>query len=322
MTSGGNMNRNIMVPVDGSPFSREAVLHGLRLASQSGAILRLVRIGTAATITGSPDGFAGENLRLREIHAAELGELYSIAAECRAHSTVSVTASLQYGPVVDTLIGYARRHNVDLIVMRSHGRKGFARAWFGSVADALIRESGIPVLVVKASSVATGLEDGFAVKRILIPLDGSLLSEQSIEPAIALARVNGASITLLKVVTPARKSNGQVQSAIGPAPASDVAQDQRYLNSCLGELEKSLMVNRRVVVADDVAAAILETAEAMEADVIAMSTRGRGAIKRVTSGSVADIVVRESPVSTMVIHPVLAIPDFQPAIFKGIAVPA
>ena len=39
------MYRNIMVPVDGSPFSREAVLHGLRLASKSGAILRLVRTG-------------------------------------------------------------------------------------------------------------------------------------------------------------------------------------------------------------------------------------------------------------------------------------
>jgi nucleotide-binding universal stress UspA family protein len=316
------MYRNIMVPVDGSPFSREAVLHGLRLASQSGAILRLVRVGTAATITGAPDGFAAENQRLRQIHAAELGELYSIAAECRAHSTVNVTASLQYGPVVDTLIGYAKRHRVDLIVMRSHGRKGLARAWFGSVADALIRESGIPVLVAKASSVATALEDGFAVKRILIPLDGSLLSEQCIEPAIALARINGASITLLKVVTPDRSANGHLQSAIGPAPANDVARDQRYLNSCLGDLERSLTVNRRVVIADDVAGAILETAEAMEVDLIAMSTRGRGAIKRVTSGSVADLVVRESPVSTMVVHPHLTIADFQPPVFRNLAVPA
>jgi nucleotide-binding universal stress UspA family protein len=316
------MYRNIMVPVDGSPFSREAVLHGLRLASQSGAILRLVRIGTAATITGAPDGFAVENQRLRQIHAAELGELYSIAAECRAHSTVNVTAALQYGPVADTLIGYAKRHRVDLIVMRSHGRTGFARAWFGSVADALIRESGTPVLVVKATSVATALEDGLAVKRILVPLDGSLLSEQSIEPAIALARINGASITLLRVVTPSRKPNGELQSAIGPAPASEVSQDQRYLNSCLGGLERSLTVNRRIVIADDVPAAILETAEAIEADLIAMSTRGRGAIKRVTSGSVADRVVRESPVSTMVIHPHLEIADFQPAIFKGLAVSA
>ena len=316
------MFRNIMVPVDGSPFSREAVLHGLRLASQSGAILRLVRVGTSSTITGGPDGFAVENERLREIHCAELSELYSIAAECRAHSTVNVTASLQYGPVADTLIGYAKRQKVDLIVMRSHGRKGFARAWFGSVADTLIRESGIPVLVVKAPSVATALESGFVVKRILVPLDGSLLAEQSIEPTISLARINGAAITLLKVVTPSKRT-GEIESAVGPAAASEVANAQRYLETCLGaDRERSIKVTRRVIVAEDVAATILTTANSMEADLIAIGTRGRGAIARARSGSVADRVVRESPVSTMVIHPSLSIADFQPAFIKGIVATA
>lgn len=315
------MYRSIMVPVDGSPFSREAVLHGLRLASQSGAILRLVRVGTSSTITGGPDGFAVENQRLRDIHAAELSELYTIAAECRAHSTVNVTASLQYGPVVDTLIGYARRQKVDLILMRSHGRKGFARAWFGSVADGLIRESGIPVLVVKAPSVATAVESGFVFNRILVPLDGSLLAEQSIGPAVSLARINDAAITLLKIVPPARRADGQTESSIGPAAASEVSVAQRYLETCLSaDLERSLRVTRRVIVAEDVAGAILTAAENMEADLVAIATRGRGAIARATSGSVADRVVRQSPVSTMVIHPLLQIADFQPAFIKGLEV--
>ena len=314
------MYRNILVPVDGSPFSREAVLHGLRLAAQSGAILRLVRVGTSATITVGPDGFASANERLREIHSAELAELYSIAAECRAHSTVNVTASIQYGPIADTLIGYAKRQKVDLIVMRSHGRKGFARAWFGSVADALIRESGIPVLVVKASSVATGLEGGLVFNRILVPLDGSLLAEQSIEPAVALARINGAAITLLKVVTPSQqRSSKELASSIGAASAGEVSNAQRYLDTCLGpDLQRSVSVTRRVIVADDVAATILSAAESMEADLVAIATHGRGAIARVTNGSVADRVVRESPVSTMVIHPVLHVGDFQPEFIKAV----
>ena len=312
------MYRNIMVPVDGSPFSREAVVHGLRLASQSGAILRLVRVGTSSTITGGPDGFAAENERLREIHSTELSELYSIAAECRAHSTVNVTASLQYGPVVDTLVGYAHRQNVDLIVMRSHARKGLARAWFGSIADGLIRESGIPVLVVKSPSVATALESGFAVKRIIVPLDGSLLAEQSIEPTLAMARIYGATITLLKVVTPLKRHvEGQLESAIGAASATEVAIAQRYLATCLGhERERSVKVTRRVIVADDAASAVLAAAASMEADLVAIATRGRGAIARATSGSVANRILRESPVSTMVIHPVLQIQDFQPAFMR------
>lgn len=300
------MYRNVMVPVDGSSFSREAVLQGLRIASQSGATLRLVRVGSAPLLAGGPDGFAVESESLRQIHSAELADLYSIAAECRAHSTVNVTASLQYGPVVDALIGYARRQRVDLIVMRSHTRRGLARAWFGSIADGLIRESGIPVLVVRPPSVATGLENGFHFRRILIPLDGSSLAEQSLAGAVALARIDGAQLTLLRVVPSTRaRERGVLESSIGPAKAKDVADAQRYLNSVLtGTLDRSIVVTRRIVVADDVSAAILRHAESDEADLIAISTRGRGAIKRVTSGSVADRILREAQVSAMVLHPV------------------
>jgi nucleotide-binding universal stress UspA family protein len=303
--NGGSMYRNIMVPVDGSPFAREAVLHGLRIASQTGATLRLVRVGSAPILHSGPEGFSLENEKLRELHTAELADLYSIAAECRAHSTVNVTASVQHGPVVDTLIGYARRQRVDLIVMRSHARKGLARVWFGSVADALIRDSGIPVLVVRPPSVATGLDSGFSYRRILVPLDGSLLAEQSLRPAMALARIDQACVTLLMVITPPQANrDGELQSAIGPASAREVAAAQRYLDWLVSSHpDRSTSVIRRVVISDDVPGSILSAAEGMEADLIAIATRGRGAIARATSGSVADRVVRESPVSTMVIHP-------------------
>jgi nucleotide-binding universal stress UspA family protein len=305
--NGGSMYRNIMVPVDGSPFAREAVLHGLRIASQSGATLRLVRVGSAPVLQGGPEGFTLDNERLRQLHTAELADLYSIAAECRAHSTVNVTASLQQGPVVDALIGYAKRQRVDLIVMRSHARKGLARVWFGSVADKLIRDSGIPVLVVRPPSVATALESGYNYRRILIPLDGSRLAEQSLEAAGALARIDQASITLLMIVNPRENQRkGELQSAAGPASAREVASAQHYLESLFASrLDRSTSVCRRVVISDDVAGSILASAEAMEADLIAIATRGRGAIARAAGGSVADRVMRESPVSTMVIHPMI-----------------
>jgi len=296
------MYRNIMVPVDGSSFAREAVLQGLRIASQSGATLRLVRVATTPVLSNG-DSFGIESESLREMRNAELAELYSIAAECRAHSTVNVTASLQNGPVGDALIGYAHRHRVDLIVMRSHARRGLARVWFGSVADKLIRESGIPVLVVRPPSVATALGSSFGYKRILVPLDGSLLAEESLRRILPLAHIDGSQITLLRVVAPSRQRE-HLESSIGPADASDVAEAQRYLNTLLtSSLDKPLKVNRRVIVADDVASTILHCAEIEESDLVAIATRGRGAIARARSGSVADTVMREAPVSALVIHP-------------------
>src|SRR6185295_20285802 len=76
---GGVMYRNIMVPVDGSSFSREAVVHGLRIASRCGANLRLVRVAVAPIALGGPDGYTIENESLRQLRAEALADLYSIA---------------------------------------------------------------------------------------------------------------------------------------------------------------------------------------------------------------------------------------------------
>ena len=302
------MYRNIMVPVDGSSFSREAVFHGLRIASRCGATLRLVRVSVAPLTLGAPDGYVAESESLRQLRSTALADLYSIANECRSHTTVNVTASLESGPVVDALVGYARRYEVDLIVMRSHGRKGLARVWFGSVADQLIRESAIPVLVVRPPSIATALENGFQVNRILVPLDGSALAEQSLDSAVSIARTDGSALTLVRVVTPCRRESGVLESDIGPANADDVSAAKRYLDALLTAPEyRSISVARRVIVAKDVAGAILHLAETAETDLIAIATRGRNAVARATGGSVADVLMRESPTSVLVVHPRMAV---------------
>lgn len=297
------MFSNIMVPIDGSPFSREAVIQGLRIASQSGAALRLVRVGQTTPL--HTELVSRQTARKSREQSAELADLYMIAAECRANSTVNVSAAYLQGPVVDSLMGYAARHMVDLIVMRSHGRSGLARAWFGSVADDLIRDSSCPVLVVGMPSVATAIENGLKFSRILIPLDGSALAEQMLNATVAVARLERADITLLRVVKPnTRVVPGEPQATIGPAPARDVAEAEAYLDSLLPEAsDRALHVSRRVVISDDIAGSILSEAAISECDLIAIATRGRGGLARSTAGSVADHVLRHSPVCTMVLRP-------------------
>lgn len=299
------MFRNVMVPVDGSSFSREAVLQGLRLASLYGATLRLVKVATTPPFSSGPEAVALDAHAANDMHAAELANLYAIAAECRAHSTINITASLERGPVVDALCGYARRNAVDLIVMRSQARSGIARIWFGSVADALIRESGVPVLIVRPPSIGTALEKGYSYRKILVPLDGSVLAEQALPRAVSFARFEAATIVLVRVVAPSgAPGDGVLVSTIGPAAERDVSAAQSYLDSIAVQYGSGVQMSTRVVVSADTPSAILRAAEAEEVDLITMATRGQGMIARTLGGSVSDRVMRESVTSTLIVHPV------------------
>lgn len=299
------MYRVIMVPVDGSAFSREAVFQGLRLARNNGAQLRLVRVASIPGLVGGQDIVSLENTARASERDTMLGELYRLAAECRANSAVDVTASVEDGPVADALRGHALRHAVDLIVMGTHARRGIARVWLGSVADRLIRETGLPILLVRPPSLATELTDGSCYKRIIVPLDGSPLAERSLQPALDLAKLEHAEVTLLRVVPVERNmSAGELHAAIGPARASDVDQAERYLAGVRVRLaDHHVRVRSAVVVADDIPSAIVGFAQANDGDLIAIATHGRGGIARAVLGSVADRVMSEGVLSALVIHP-------------------
>ena len=299
------MYRVIMVPVDGSAFSREAVFQGLRLARKSGAQLRLVRVASV-TMPGGPDTLALESAAWTLERDDLRTQLYHLANECKSNSHVEVSATVEEGPIADALRGHALRHGVDLIVMATHARRGMARAFLGSVADQLIRESGIPVLVVRPPSLATELIDGPCYKRIIVPLDGSALAERSLDPAITLARMEHAQLTLLRIVTPdketpAGKNAGPTGASRRPAGLDDA---ERYLAKIRMNLaEPGLRVHSAIVFAEDVPRAIVRFAQANDEDMIAIATHGRGGIARAIMGSVADRVMSEGVLSMLVVHP-------------------
>lgn len=299
------MYRVIMVPVDGSAFSREAVFQGLRLARKSGAQLRLVRVASATAMPGGPDTVALETAAWTIEHDDLRTQLYRLAAECKSNSHVEVSATVEEGPIADALRGHALRHGVDLIVMATHARRGMARAFLGSVADQLIRETGIPVLVVRPPSLATELIDGPCYKRIIVPLDGSPLAERSLDPAIALARMEHAQLTLLRILTPDKKTpvgqRGATSTSTRPSGLDDAEQYLARMRMAL--VEPGLRIHSAVVVADDVPRAIIGFAQAGDDDLIAIATHGRGGIARAIVGSVADRVMSEGMLSMLVVHP-------------------
>lgn len=299
------MYRVIMVPTDGSGFDREAIRVALRIADRTAARVRLVRV----LATGTFSGVAAEGTPLpldvsRSERDSVLSELYSLAAECRATSKADVCVDLHAGPVSDVLQGYARRNDVDLIVMSTHGRSGISRLSLGSVTDSLIRHTTIPVLVVKppTSYLNPQVVEGF--RRIIVPLDGSVLAEQILPRVLTLAKLEDAEITLLNVLVPQSYSQKEIADPVLPWWDKDVATAQTYLLRIAGGLRgEGVAVTTDIVIAENVANAIRDFASREKADLIAIATHGRGGLARMLRGSVADAIMHSGRMSMLVLKP-------------------
>lgn len=146
-------------------------------------------------------------------------------------------------------------------------------------------------------------------KKILIPLDGSELSEKVLPYASKLAKQIGAEVVLLKVVpTPIHEYSfsglaGLSSQPIHPTPAEDLyAQAEGYLQRVAFDYFPDQNVTLEVS-GGSTAETILDFATAQGVGLIAMTTHGRGGIARLVLGSVADEIVRLAHIPVLLVRP-------------------
>jgi nucleotide-binding universal stress UspA family protein len=148
----------IVVPLDGSELAEAAMAHAETLARATGAPMHLVRVvDTPPLMRVSGVGLGIEQAalsaaltRIEAEEAAATEYLEAMRQQLVARGQVTTTAVVT-GEVVPELLGAVRPR--DLLVMTTHGRTGLARWFFGSVAEAVIRRSPVPVLLVRSVAV-------------------------------------------------------------------------------------------------------------------------------------------------------------------------
>lgn len=302
------MPHTLLVPLDGSPAAERAVGLAARLARTGGATLNLVHVHTPAVL--DPISIAGMPVLDAELRslAAEHERTYltRVAAQVTSPDLTPVIARLE-GPVVPTLIAHARATHADLIVLTTHGRGGFAQFWLGSVADALIRHSVAPLLLLRPKTPIAAFESE-PFRNIMVLLDGSTLAESVLPHAQELATREGAAIILLRVVDTLPAPNAMPyadmyrldQATIGKARTEARA----YLNDQAERLRAAgLTVQTQVTQDDEPWRAILAAAEANTVDLIAMATRGQGGMAKLFIGSTADKLLRGCALPILLVHP-------------------
>lgn len=310
------MYRSILVPVDGSAFGEHALPLAATIARRAGARLTLAHVHEpTATLYGEGAIVLSEDLD-RIYRQQKRAYVESIPARLGKNAPPTITTKLLEGGVIESIAGHVAEEQVDLVVMTTHGRGPLGRFWLGSVADKLVRQLSVPLLLVHPAATAPDLSAERVIRHILVPLDGSELAERVVTPATAVGELMDSDYTLLRVVKPVHPTMpytegmsiaqmaGEILDRIEQLQGEVRKEAQDYLNGVAGRLRaRSLRVQTRIAVEEHPVTTILHEAATRSADLVAIETHGRAGLSRLFLGSVADKVLRGSTVPILVQRP-------------------
>jgi nucleotide-binding universal stress UspA family protein len=301
------MLHTVLVPLDQSSPAEQALGMAATLAKATGARIELLLC--------HPTTAYGELLETSPLLASGEESIYlnAMVDELGRRTGLVVRGQVRTGRAAEVICARAREVSADLIVMTSHGRTGLRRALLGSVTDEVVRESPIPVLVLRpTATVSWRVAEPVRFRRILIPLDGVTRSDAIIEAALRIARAcHVLPILLLRVVHPITLYASGPGVPFHPTPMPDpegtalLAERAREdLIEVARHVERAGDVRAEISVAvsDQPARTLLEIAESRKADLIAMATNARGA-SRLVAASVTDQVMRDCSLPLLLLHP-------------------
>jgi nucleotide-binding universal stress UspA family protein len=148
------MYKRILVAVDGSDTARHAFEAALALAQSEGAELQPHYIVENASIYYNVPGYDPSVLRNQLIaQGNELGKTFTAqmqAAGVKGAMKVDEASSL--ADVSSLILDAAKDFDADLLVLGTHGRRGFKRLVLGSVAEQCVRQASLPVLLIPAAA--------------------------------------------------------------------------------------------------------------------------------------------------------------------------
>jgi len=288
----------ILCPIDFSEFSVRAYRHGLSLAEHYRAKLvaqHIVEIWRypSATFAASARLYDEFCEALQEQGKEQLQEF----VKTHAHAEIQPEQVVHQGLAADSILALAEARKTDVIVMGTHGRRGYDRLVLGSVTDRVMRTAPCPVLAVckppQESTAADKERTHHHLNRVLFCTDFSQDSKRALSFAISAAAEYDAELTLLHVLedvpSPAKK-----EAAIAAAT--------QQLDKMIPPEERTTFKTKTAVRMGKPYQQIIQFATEAKIDLVAMGVHGWGALDRAVFGSTTYRVLQLGPC------PVLAVP--------------
>ncbi len=269
------MLHEILVPLDGSVLADRVLLHLRRVLVRKGSHVVLLRVLDDPARSGHERSFADAHLQDQRRRLEDLG--------------ARVDTAIAEGDAAGEILRLAAERSPSLVAMSTHGRSGFDRWIWGSVAERLLREAQRPLFLLNPRALPEELhavEGRF--RRILAPLDGSEIAASVLPLVTALARLYDSEVILFHAAPHAE--------ATTPADEEAIASLNRHRR----EMEAAGVRARVEMRTESPAIAILDAAESEEVELVAMTAHGRTGSERWAFGSVAEKVLRHSPCPILV----------------------
>ena len=144
------MATHVLVPIDDSDQATKALEFALEEhADAQITALNVIDPSDFYAATGIEGGAMANYEQIRENHENRAKNLLEGARDRAAEAGVELETDHVLGGVSRTIIEYAEEHDVDHVVIGSHGRTGASRILLGSVAERVARRSPVPVTIVR-----------------------------------------------------------------------------------------------------------------------------------------------------------------------------
>jgi nucleotide-binding universal stress UspA family protein len=296
------MSSVILVPLDGSLLAERALPCAERLARAGSRRLVLVR----AVELFLPDGET--YIESEHPMLAEAQKYLEETAKGLMRSGLQIGYAVPHGSPSEQILASIRSYHPDLVVMATHGRSGFGRWLHGSVADAVLCHSPSPVVLVP--SQLTEPAPSIRRARLLVPLDGSPLSEAVLPWVAKVATEIGAEVVLARVVPVEASFYPEFIQVVPQADVQRRNEARAYLSAVAERLATAgapttVPVRTRAEVDADPGTTIARLADEESADMIVMGTHGRSGVVRFVLGSVANGTLRHARVPLLLIRPAM-----------------
>lgn len=266
--------KKILVPIDFSKQAEFAAKVAAKIAEETNSELHLLHMLELPTEVIDPSNFGTENNSPSTLlYMKRAQEKFEKLTKRYFMRNVNVVKSVFFHETFDGIIKESKKQDADLIVMGSQGVSGFEEMFVGSNTEKVVRHSDVPVLVIKNDI------DDFKIDNMVFASNFDEDGLQTFQNIVSFAKIFNAKIHLLKVNT-AQSFEPTIKSQL---------KIKEFINN-------SNLDNYTINIHNDVTVemGILNFAEYIEADVIALNTHGRRGLMNFFSGSISKDISNHS----------------------------